>query len=93
MLKRRFQQLPSWVEERLGQANREELESWAERVLDAESLRVSRNVVEHHARVEVEVPVESEGPVVEHASLDPARVEVDVGVPRDELPGSPPLQR
>ena len=38
MLKRRFQQLPSWVEERLGQASREELQSWAERVLDAESL-------------------------------------------------------
>jgi hypothetical protein len=37
-LKRRFQQLPAWVEERLGQASREELESWAERVLDAESL-------------------------------------------------------
>ena len=38
LLKRRFQQLPSWVEERLGQASSEELESWAERVLDAESL-------------------------------------------------------
>ncbi len=37
-LKRRYHQLPSWVEERLGQASREELESWAERVLDAESL-------------------------------------------------------
>jgi hypothetical protein len=37
-LTRRFQQLPAWVEERLGQASREELESWAERVLDAESL-------------------------------------------------------
>ena len=38
LLTRRFQQLPTWVEERLGQASREELESWAERVLDAESL-------------------------------------------------------
>ena len=38
LLKRRFQELPAWVEERLGQASREELESWAERLLDAESL-------------------------------------------------------
>ncbi len=37
-LKRRYRQLPAWVEERLGKASREELESWAERVLDAESL-------------------------------------------------------
>ena len=37
-LTRRFQQLPAWVEERLGEASREELEGWAERVLEAESL-------------------------------------------------------
>ncbi len=36
--KRRYRQLPAWVEERLGKASREELESWADRVLDAESL-------------------------------------------------------
>ena len=38
LLKRRFEQLPSWVDERLGQASLEDLESWADRVLDAESL-------------------------------------------------------
>ncbi len=38
LLKRRYRQLPTWVEERLGKASREELESWADRVLDAESL-------------------------------------------------------
>lgn len=37
-LKRRFTKLPPQVEERLAQAGREELESWAERVLDAEQL-------------------------------------------------------
>ncbi len=37
-LKRRYRQLPAWVEERLGKASREELERWAERLLDAESL-------------------------------------------------------
>ncbi len=38
LLRRRYRPLPAWVEERLGQASREELESWAERLLDAESL-------------------------------------------------------
>ena len=37
-LKRRYGDLPEWVEERLAQASREELESWADRVLDAKRL-------------------------------------------------------
>jgi hypothetical protein len=35
LLARRFGALPDWVEERLTQANRQELEAWADRVLDA----------------------------------------------------------
>ena len=38
MLKRRFTQLPGWVEERLAKASHEELESWADRVIEAEAL-------------------------------------------------------
>ncbi len=38
LLSRRFPQLPRWVDERLEGAAREELESWAERVLDARRL-------------------------------------------------------
>ena len=34
----RFDGLPGWVEERLAQASREQLESWADRVLDAKQL-------------------------------------------------------
>ncbi len=37
-LTRRFAGLPAWVEERLAQASREQLESWADRVLDAKRL-------------------------------------------------------
>ena len=37
-LVRRFGALPSWAEQRLEQANLEELERWAERVLDASTL-------------------------------------------------------
>ncbi len=37
-LTRRFDGLPGWVEERLAQASREQLESWADRVLDAKRL-------------------------------------------------------
>mgnify|MGYP000671093726 CR=1 FL=1 len=37
-LGRRYGELPRWVEERLGKASREELESWADRVLDAKRL-------------------------------------------------------
>ena len=37
-LKRRCGDRRQWIEERLGQASREELESWAERVLDAKRL-------------------------------------------------------
>ncbi len=37
-LKRRFTEIPPQVEDRLKQASREELESCAERVLDAERL-------------------------------------------------------
>ncbi len=37
-LNRRFDGLPGWVEERLAQASREQLESWADRVLDAKRL-------------------------------------------------------
>jgi hypothetical protein len=37
-LTRRFEQLPSWAEERLEKASRDELENWAERVIDAETL-------------------------------------------------------
>lgn len=38
LLIRRFGALPTWVDERLAQASTEELETWAERVLDARSL-------------------------------------------------------
>ena len=37
-LKRRFERLPKWAEERLAGASREELESWADRVIEAEAL-------------------------------------------------------
>ena len=37
-LHRRFEALPGWVEERLAGASREQLESWADRVLDAQRL-------------------------------------------------------
>ncbi|QXP84030.1 DUF4351 domain-containing protein [Methylococcus sp. Mc7] len=35
---RRFGPLPEWVEQRIQQAPPEQLETWAERLLDAESL-------------------------------------------------------
>lgn len=38
LLARRFGELPDWVEERLTQASRQELETWADRVLDAPGL-------------------------------------------------------
>ena len=38
LLVRRFGALPSWAEQRLEQANLEELERWAERVLEAQKL-------------------------------------------------------
>jgi Domain of unknown function (DUF4351) len=37
-LTRRFQQVPEWAEERLEKAGRDELEHWADRVIDAESI-------------------------------------------------------
>ena len=37
-LRRRFSELPGWVEERLEAASREELEAWSERILDAKRL-------------------------------------------------------
>jgi Domain of unknown function (DUF4351) len=38
LLTRRFGSLPAWAEQRLVQANRQELESWAEQVLEAQRL-------------------------------------------------------
>jgi hypothetical protein len=38
LLNRRFGELPAWVEERLANASREELEYWVERVLEAQRL-------------------------------------------------------
>ena len=38
LLVRRFGDLPSWVEARLGNATTEELEQWGERLLEAASL-------------------------------------------------------
>jgi hypothetical protein len=38
LLTRRFGPLPDWATERLAQASREELEQWAERVLEAQRL-------------------------------------------------------
>ena len=38
-LTRRFGPLPSWAEERLGQAGETELEEWADRVLECQSLK------------------------------------------------------
>ena len=38
LLTRRFEQLPAWAEERLENASRDEIEHWADRVIDAESL-------------------------------------------------------
>ena len=38
LLNRRFGDLPAWVEERLANASREELEYWVERVLEARRL-------------------------------------------------------
>ncbi len=38
LLTARFEGLPGWVEERLAQASREQLEAWADRVLDAKQL-------------------------------------------------------
>ncbi len=37
-LKRRFDQLPKWVEERLDRASRDELEGWGDRVIEAKAL-------------------------------------------------------
>ncbi len=37
-LKRRFNEIPRQVEKRLEQAGRDELETWADRVLDAERI-------------------------------------------------------
>ncbi len=38
LLRRRFERLPSWIDQRLEQASQQDLESWADRVLDAERL-------------------------------------------------------
>ena len=38
-LTRRFGPLPSWAEERLGQASETELEEWGDRVLECRSLK------------------------------------------------------
>jgi len=38
LLVRRFGELPAWVDSRLGEASEAELETWADRVLDAASL-------------------------------------------------------
>ena len=38
LLKRRFELLPEWVEERLEGASREELDGWADRILEAKAL-------------------------------------------------------
>ncbi len=37
-LRRRFDRLPKWIDQRLEQASRQELEGWTDRVLDAERL-------------------------------------------------------
>ncbi len=37
-LRRRFDRLPKWIDQRLEKASRQELEGWADRVLDAERL-------------------------------------------------------
>ena len=37
-LRRRFERLPSWADERLERASRDELESWAERLIEARAL-------------------------------------------------------
>ena len=39
LLTRRFGPLPSWAEERLGQAGETELEEWGDRVLECRSLK------------------------------------------------------
>ena len=38
LLMRRFESLPAWVDDRLEKASRDELESWADRVIDARAL-------------------------------------------------------
>ncbi len=38
LLRRRFENLPDWIDQRLEQASRRELETWADRVLDAKRL-------------------------------------------------------
>ncbi len=38
LLTRRFERLPKWVEERLDNASHDELEGWADRVIDAKAL-------------------------------------------------------
>lgn len=38
LLERRFESLPDWVEQRLAKADREELERWGDRVIDAGTL-------------------------------------------------------
>jgi hypothetical protein len=37
-LSKRFGPLPAWASEKLQQANREQLDVWADRIFDAESL-------------------------------------------------------
>ena len=39
LLRRRFGPLPEWAEQRLEQASPQELEGWAERVLEAPQLK------------------------------------------------------
>ena len=38
LLRRRFSDLPAWLEERIQAASREEIEAWSERILDAQRL-------------------------------------------------------
>ncbi|MBF0125469.1 MAG: DUF4351 domain-containing protein [Magnetococcales bacterium] len=37
-LRRRFQDLPTWIEEKVAAADLQQLERWSDRILDAESL-------------------------------------------------------
>jgi len=39
LLFRRFGELPEWVDSRLEHATQEELESWSDRILDAQRLK------------------------------------------------------
>src|SRR5437660_11318382 len=51
------------------------------------------DVLDLDLQVAVQIPVQAEGPAAEHAALDRAVVQVDIGVASRDFPGSPAPDR